>query len=193
MRHEAERIFVRPLVETDVDENYLSWFRDTDVTAFLEARNLSREDVLRYIERGRQSGEYFMFAICDLSTGRHIGNLKLGPIDAKHRISDLVTVIGDKEFWGKGLATEAIRVGNQIAFEQYDIRKLTGGMYADNVGSLKCYTRAGWVEEARLVGQYILGGKVMDRIVVSCFNPKYFETRDGRVVAIEATGEPAQP
>lgn len=108
-----------------------------------------------------------MYAICLKEDGRHIGNLKIGPIEWKHGTSDLVTVIGDREQWGKGFATEAIKLGNKIAFEKYNIRKLSGGMYASNVPSIKAYTNAGWIIEGRLFNHYVHSGKFEDRVIVS--------------------------
>ena len=86
-----------------------------------------------------------------------------------------MVVIGDKNYWGKGLATEAIKLANKIAFDKYKIRKLSGGMYSDNIASIKCYTKAGWIVEGTLKWHYILNEKVMHRVCVSCFNPNYFD------------------
>jgi RimJ/RimL family protein N-acetyltransferase len=47
-------------------------------------------------------------------------------------------------------------------------------MYENNISSIKCYTRAGWYIEGRLKGYYLVDGKSMDRVLVSCLNPKYF-------------------
>lgn len=176
----SERLYLRELVEADINDNYLNWFKDEKVISFLEAKNLTRESVLEYMNYGITTGTYFMYAICDKQNDKHIGNVKVGNIDLKHNISDLVTVIGDTNYWGKGLGTEIIKLGNQVAFEKHNIRKLTGGMYEDNIGSIKAYTRAGWVIEARFVGHYQLNGKIMDRVAVSCFNPKYFYMNDGQ-------------
>ncbi len=170
----GERIFLRELQHRDVTERYLSWFKDDIVTQFLEAKNLTYDDVVNYMDHGRETKTYFMYAICMRDDDLHIGNLKVGTINRKHMISDLVVMIGDRDYWGKGLATEAILLGNKLAFEIYDIRKLTGGMYSNNIASIKCYKKAGWVEEARLRGHYILNNKVVDRVCISCFNPRYF-------------------
>jgi len=48
-------------------------------------------------------------------------------------------------------------------------------MFRGNIGSVKAYTRAGWVIEGVLKGQYLVDGKAEDRILVACFNPKYFD------------------
>ena len=170
----SDRLFVRELVESDVTDIYLDWFSNEKVVWFLEVKNLTKESAIKHLNLGKDTGTYYMYAICDIKNDQHIGNMKIGPIDLKHNISDLVIVVGDTEYWGKGLGTEIIKLGNYVAFSKHNIRKLTGGMYEDNIGSIKAYTRAGWVEEGRLVGHYQLNGRVMDRVLVSYFNPKYF-------------------
>jgi len=173
--YESERLLLKELEEEHIDERYLSWFQDDKVTEFLEARSLSRQSVIDYIRYGKESNTYYMYAIISKDRSKHIGNLKIGPIEWKNRISDLVTVIGDREHWGKGFATEAIKLGNRIAFKIHDLRKLSGGMYSDNIASIKCYLKAGWIIEAVLQGHYILNGIILDRVCVSCFNPEYFD------------------
>lgn len=79
---------------------------------------------------------------------------------------------------GKGLASEAIKLGNQLAFSVYGIRKLYGGMYVSNVASIKAYIRAGWLIEGRLKGFYQVGERNEDRILVGCFNPQYFSKEE---------------
>lgn len=177
---ESERLLLKELKEKHIDDRYLSWFQDEEVTKFLEAKNLTRQSVIDHLRNGKETNTYFMYAIISKDSSKHIGNLKVGPIQWKHRVSDLVTVIGDRNYWGKGLATEAIKMGNRIAFEIHDLRKLSAGIYSDNVASIKCYQKAGWIIEAVFQGDLILNGKILDRICVSCFNPKYFHSGDIR-------------
>jgi len=173
------KIFLRELTEFDITDNYLTGFKDDDVLAFLEVdgKNLTKESVLEYINYGLKTDSYFMYAVCLTETNKHIGNLKVGPINKKHMLSDLITVIWDKDQWGKGLATIAIKLGNKLAFDKHNIRKLTGGIYENNIGSIKAYTKAGWFVEGKLQNHYMENGKLLDRVIVSCFNPCYLETK----------------
>jgi RimJ/RimL family protein N-acetyltransferase len=172
------RVYLRDLTHDDVNESYLSWFRNNEVTSFLEVdgNSLTRQMVTDYIDEGKNSGSYFMYAICLKENNQHIGNLKVGPINHKHRVADLVCVIGDRSQWGKGLATDAIAQGNQLAFDTYDIRKLHGQIYADNIGSVKAYCKAGWIIEGVIEGRYLTPTGPMDQILVSCNNPKYLHS-----------------
>lgn len=176
MKYSAKRIYLRPLKLTDVTERYLDWLRDQEVKAFLEVdgNELKLDDIRSYILAGPASGDYYMYAICLKENDLHIGNVKVGPINQKHLIADLPVVIGDKEFWGKGLAVEAISLGNQIAFAEHGIRKLHGQIYRSNIGSIKAYCRAGWIIEGLIRGRYLVNGEAMDQVMVSCNNPDYF-------------------
>lgn len=173
IRVKGQLISLRDLTRDDITDRYLSWFRDGTVTQFLSARNLQRDDVIAYMDEGRRTGGYHMLALCDAATGLHIGNVKIGPIDRDHGTSDLVTVIGDRTFWGKGLATEAIALASQVAFKHFGIRKVCGSIIGNNVGSVKSYTRGGWHIECVRKGQYLVDGVLQDEIFVGCFNPEF--------------------
>ena len=167
----GQLVTLRDLTHDDITDRYLSWFRDDTVTQFLSARNLQRADVIAYMDEGRRSGQYHMLALCDAATSLHIGNVKVGPIDREHGTSDLVTVIGDRSFWGKGLATEAIALASQVAFKHFGVRKLCGSIIGNNVGSVKSYTRGGWHVDCVRKAQYLVDGVLQDEIFVGCFNP----------------------
>jgi RimJ/RimL family protein N-acetyltransferase len=169
------RLYLRELKASDVNENYLEWFNDNAVLKFLEVKKgqLTTESVIEYIENGRETKSYFMYAICTVEGDKHIGNIKVGPINYQHMTSDLVAVIGDTSQWGKGYGVEAIKLGNKLAFEKYNIRKLSGGIYSGNKGSVKAYTQAGWIIEGTLQNHFMNGHKYADKILVSCFNPAY--------------------
>jgi [ribosomal protein S5]-alanine N-acetyltransferase len=175
-RHdEGGRIYLRPLQHDDFDGRYLGWFADADVTRYLDARNITREEAVAHLEQGRQDNQWLMHAICRTRDDTHIGNLKIGPIRWRDGVSDLVTVIGDRSAWGHGYARAAISVGIAIAFDDLGLRKLSASIVADNVASLKAYQAAGFIEEARLKDQYRVerngSAALCDKIFVACFNP----------------------
>lgn len=174
---ETSRVELRPLSADDITDRYIAWFRDPVVIEYLDSSHFEKEDTIRYIQQGLDTRTYFMHAIVDRSTGTHIGNVKIGPINWKHRFCDLITVIGDRAYWGKGYATEAIRAGIALAFDTYDMRKISAGIASGNEGSLKAYTRAGFVVEGVLKGQFLIGTSVRDRIEIGCFNPAYFPSQ----------------
>lgn len=170
-------VFLRPLEEDDITERYVSWFADPEVTRFLEARNISRQDAVDYLRAGRRSGAYAQYAVCRAEDGVHVGNVKIGPIKARDAVSDLVTVIGDRSAWGKGVATAAIKQAIELAFTRHGIRKLSASIDSLNVGSVNAYTRAGMAIEGVLPGMFLHkvdgGYETSDKVYVGCFNPAF--------------------
>jgi [ribosomal protein S5]-alanine N-acetyltransferase len=175
-KFETERIFIQEISVEDIDDQVMSWFKDEELMRFYTSskKEITKNDLIASIEAGRKDENLITFGLFTKENNRLIGTLKLGPVHKIHKTSDLVILIGDRNYLGKGLAVEAIQLGNKVAFEKFDIRRLQGGMYVSNIPSIKAYTRAGWIIEGRLKGYYQVDGHNEDRILVSCLNPKYF-------------------
>ena len=177
MISEQSSVSLRPLTEDDITDAYLGWFRDEDVTRFLEARNITREDAVSHLRSGAETNAWHIYAICTGDGMSHVGNLKIGPIHWKHRTSDMVTVIGDRAAWGKGFARDAIRQGIGLAFGKYALRKLSASIDSSNLGSIKAYTAAGFEIETVLKDQFMSEGPdgitLSDKVYVACFNPNF--------------------
>jgi RimJ/RimL family protein N-acetyltransferase len=169
------------LEERHIDDTYVSWFDNSDghLNYYTgSGRTFTREVILEDFKKGKESGDWFYYLIQDCD-GKSIGNIKIGPIDHRNKTSDLVCLIGNRNFLGKGIAVKAISLANRIAFKEYDIRRLHSGIYASNIPSIKAYTKAGWFIEATLKGYYWKDGKSEDRICIACLNPKYFPKANG--------------
>ena len=170
-------IKLRPLVVNDINEEYCSWYTNDDghLDYFTgSGRKFDRAVLLEDFEKGRQSGSHIYYLI-ESADGESIGNVKIGPIDKRNQTSDMVCLMGNRAFVGKGIASRAISLANQIAFSRYEIRRLHGGMHATNMASIKAYTRAGWFIEATMRGYYLIGDEAVDRVCVACLNPSYFQ------------------
>lgn len=180
MKIQGDRIYLKEIDEKEIDERVIKWFEDEELMKFYSnsKMKITKEGLLASINEGKRTGFNITYGIYDNDKDIIIGTMKLGPIMKAHRISDLVALIGDRDYLGKGLSVEAISLGNKLAFDVFDLRKLYGGMYLSNVPSIKAYTRAGWIIEGRLKGFYEVEGKNEDRLLVGCFNPKYFSEEE---------------
>ena len=165
---EGKNIFLREVRENDVNDNYYSWLNNSEVNQYLETRYFprSKENILSYVKHmDGQSNEIFL-AICDKKSGIHIGNIKLGPINWIHRYADISLLIGDQEFWGKGIATEAIRLVTEFGFYTLNLHKVKAGCYEKNQGSAKAFEKVGFVREGLLKKQWIVNGAFFDEILM---------------------------
>lgn len=164
----GERIFIRLLSEDDVTGEYLNWLRDVEVIRFLESRwkTFTLEDLKQYVRNINNSHHDYIFGIFLLDTGKHIGNIKIGSINFIHRFGDIGLLIGDKNYWGKGYGTEAIKLATGYAFEDLNLRCLIAGMYSNNVGSYKAFLKAGYEQVGVYKKKALFNGSYVDEIIM---------------------------
>jgi RimJ/RimL family protein N-acetyltransferase len=153
----GQRVSLRPVSLDDCTERYVGWLRDPEVNQYLETRWIEQtlESVRAYVSAVLQDPSSHMMAITDAQTGRHIGNIKIGPIRKHHNYADLSYFIGDRDFWGRGYATEAIQLATRLGFERLELHRLQAGIYASNVGGSRALEKAGFVRDAVLHRQLL--------------------------------------
>jgi ribosomal-protein-alanine N-acetyltransferase len=161
------------LTPDDVTEDYVSWLNDSAVNQFLECR--FQENTLAstraFVAEALASHHSLFLGIrfqltTDDPSRRHVGNIKLSPIDEHHRTGEIGILIGDRAAWGKGVATAAIELLCDIARTQLSLRKITAGCYAANVGSQRAFEIAGFAVEAVRKHQVLLNGVPEDVVLM---------------------------
>ena len=164
------RLRLRPLAARDVTARYLGWLQDPQVNGFLETRFSAQSlaSISAFVEAVNARADEFLFGIFLRARERHIGNIKVGPINAHHRIADVSLFIGEHDCWGQGYGTEAIAAVSRHAFDALGVRKLCAGMYAPNVASTRAFLRVGYREECRRPAHYLLEGAPCDIVELGC-------------------------
>ncbi|MBI2524605.1 MAG: GNAT family N-acetyltransferase [Candidatus Rokubacteria bacterium] len=170
----GERVYLRAVQQSDAGETYGGWLNDPEVTRYTESRFFpTTADKLReYVRALEGSRDSIFLAIVDRRTQQHVGNIKLGPIDWIHRLGDIGLLIGDKSVWGRGYATEAIRLVSDYAFRRLNLHKLTAGCYSTNLGSIRAFEKAGFHEEARRPRHYYSEGAYVDLVYLAAMNER---------------------
>ena len=148
----GNRVELSPVQIQDVNDQYLLWLNDVEVNKFLETRWISQtlETVVAHIEKVSSSSTEVLLKIVIAAEGMHIGNIKIGPIDVNNKSAELSYFIGDKSFWGKGYATEAINLCVDYCFETLGLHKVQAGCFEKNIGSQKALLKSGFELEGRL-------------------------------------------
>ena len=160
----STRLCLRALEHSDLNATYLSWLNDPEVNRYLETRFLpqTQEALQAYWQAHRDDPASPWFAICLVGDGRHIGNIKLGPIQWLHRRADLSLFIGERSCWGQGYAREAIAMVRDWGFRELDLQKLNAGIYAGNTGSRRAFEKCGFELEGTLREEAVSGGQRLD-------------------------------
>ena len=83
-----------------------------------------------------------------------------------HHEVELGIVIGEKEFWGKGYATEAIKLMASYAFDTLNLHKITAGCYVSNEGSKRAFQKAGFEVEGIRKSHCFCHGSYIDTVLL---------------------------
>lgn len=148
----SERLFFRSLTQSDVTEKYVGWLNDPGINRFLETRFSvhTLETCSTFVAETNADPQSYLFGIFDRNTGYHIGNIKLGFIKPVHQSGQISLFIGDKGYWRRGIATEAISTITNWAFYSLNLERVEAGCYDENIGSLRAFLKAGYTVEGYL-------------------------------------------
>lgn len=167
-------IHLRMLNLEDVTRSYFEWFSDDEVMRFLEVRfNPPKcvSDLKKFVSTVNDSQDSMMAGIFLNSSLHHIGNIKIGSINKNHATADIGYLIGERSAWGKGYASQAIKLMVFYAFSDLNLIKLTAGCSQGNEGSRKALLKAGFFQEGLLSSQLIVDGRRRDVYQMGILNP----------------------
>ncbi len=130
----GERIDLRPLVEADADGPYVSWFNDAETCRgnSHHVRPYSAADARAYIARVAAAPDQLVLAIERREDGRHIGNIALQAINPVYRTAELSIMVGERDAWGQGYASEAARLLCDHGFRALNLNRIACGTFAAN-------------------------------------------------------------
>lgn len=160
----TERLQLRCLDAGDCGDQYLAWMADPGVQRFLESRGSSHtaDSLQAYVARLNASGDSLLLGMFERHGHRHIGNIKLGSIDRRHERASLGLMIGDRDAWGRGFGTEAVRAVCSYAISALGLKKIVAGIYDGNAASQRLFEQAGFQEDARLSRHAVFEGRRID-------------------------------
>lgn len=163
---EGERVSLRLVTLEDCGERYRGWLADPEVNRYLETRYAEQtpEMIRGFVASMLASTHSYLFAICERASRRHVGNVKIGPVNAHHSFADVSYFVGDREAWGKGYGTEAVRLVTRFGFERLGLHRCQAGFYESNVGSQRVLEKAGYAREAVLVKQLRIEDRWEDHV-----------------------------
>jgi RimJ/RimL family protein N-acetyltransferase len=84
--------------------------------------------------------------------------------DIYRRSAEIGYWLGE-EFWGRGIASEAVRALTEWAFDNFDLRRIYAGVLEWNPASMRVLEKAGYQFEARLRQAITKEGQTMDDFI----------------------------
>lgn len=168
VRLEGELVLLRPRVDEDLPL-FARWHSDPEVRHWLHMSEMPTQSL--EVERQRWSvarnDPTRVSFVIETLDGVPIGNIGLIGIDAAHRRAELGIAIGEKDHWGRGYGTDAMRVIVRFAFEVLDLRRVELITDADNERGIRAYEKCGFVREGVLRAKRLRYGEPLDMLMMS--------------------------
>lgn len=158
------------------DPAYYGWLRDMDVVRYIGRDELLEgipfSEVEDYVKQLWANDNCWFLAVYHAKSGTFIGTAKINFLNERGRrngIADIGIMLGERDFWGQGLATDVLRTVSKFAFDKLGARKLSAGAMAPNAAVVRAFLRVGYVEEGRLRRYLSIGGDYCDHVLLGCF------------------------
>lgn len=164
---QGKRVLVRTFTDRDLSETYVSWLNDSETMQYSNQRFLTHnmESVSNYF--GNFSGGPNVFlAIEDAQSGQHVGTMTVY-VQPHHHTADVGILLGER---GKGYGSEAWCLVIDWLLNICQVRKVTAGTLAGNLGMLSLMEQAGMQHEATRASQELVGGEPQDVLYFSKFH-----------------------
>lgn len=147
--------------------NELFGMNDYETNRFMETRwsTHNQETITAFVQSIRQSQDSYLFAIIENKSCKHIGNIKIGPINKRYGYADISYFIGDPDFRGLGLAKDAVEVICKFGFSELMLHRIQAGVIVGNPASEEVLLSCGFQLEGRLRDKFVVEGHYADHLL----------------------------
>lgn len=123
------------------------------------------EDATSFLDLATNGSLGNVFGIYKNNT--FVGCCSLIPQYDVYRINAEIGYWIGEPYWGKGYATEAVRLLIKFAFEELDLLRIYAKIYEYNIGSMKVLEKTSFEKEAIIKSSVIKEGQIVDEHLYS--------------------------
>ncbi|MEP6895719.1 MAG: GNAT family protein [Chloroflexota bacterium] len=160
------------------------WHRDTEFHRLADgdaAELISEKRIKEQGEKFAENGfnpERYPFSIRALSDDKLIGFLGLW-LNLIHSEAWVGIGIGEREYWGKGYGTDAMKLAVQYSFLELGLQRVSLGLHAYNPRALKSYEKVGFRLEGRTRQDVLREGRRTDTLWMGILRDEWLQMQNG--------------
>ncbi|MFF8958897.1 GNAT family N-acetyltransferase [Streptomyces sp. NPDC014894] len=163
----GELVGLRALEPSDAEALW-RWNHDPEVMRWMDdghPQSLARTRA-SLEERPRNAYGDVLLGIEATEDARLIGLIRLRDAEPETGCADLDVYLGEKEYWGRGFATDAMRRACRYGFEDMRLHKISLTVVTENHAARRVYEKVGFVEEGRLRSVFRRDGRWYDQFAM---------------------------
>jgi RimJ/RimL family protein N-acetyltransferase len=169
------RVRLRPLRSDDADDLFALHSDPRVMRYWSHTAWTAREQAVARIaqlERDRAGAEFYTWATTIEAADRLVGTVSLFAINRAHHRADIGYALAP-DTWGRGYATDALRLAIAFAFETIDLARLEADIDPRNEASCRLVERVGFVREGLLRQRWHVAGEVTDSAMFGLLRAEY--------------------
>jgi len=161
---------------------FAKWGRDSEFVRLLDsdpARLLSVDKYKEWFEKDlveQQKNDELFFLIRTLEEDLTIGLIGLNGIQWVHGDAWVGIGLGEREYWGEGYGTDAMRILQRYAFEELNLHRLSLSVFEYNSRAIRSYEKVGFVIEGRVRQFLNRDGRRYDMIFMGILRDEWKES-----------------
>ena len=183
--YKGELVRLSAIDADELGKAFSKWDRDSEFVRYLNsgiARTVSHKKEKEWIEKDLQEqsiSEHF-FSIRGLADDRLLGIIDLYVANWPARDTFVGIGIGDREFWGKGYGTDAMKVILRYAFTEINMNRVSLTVFEYNPRAIRSYEKVGFLHEGRVRGLLNKEGKRWDMLLMGILREEWKERYDNK-------------
>jgi RimJ/RimL family protein N-acetyltransferase len=161
----GKSVLLRAMEPADAEALW-RWNHDPDVMRWMDADYPQTQDRVRTWLRERPRNDYGDVLFGVEAGGTLIGLVRLHGAEPETGCADLDVYLGEKDHWGRGHGTDAVRTACRYGFEKMRLHKVSLTVVAEHEAARHVYRSVGFVEEGRLRQVFRRDGRWHDKITM---------------------------
>ncbi len=157
---------------------FTKWMNDREILQYLLMyKPMTLEVEEKWFDQMIKQEGTILFSILTRSSTEEeklIGNVDIG-IDHRNGVGSLGIIIGEKDYWGQGYGTEALRLLITYAFDTLNLQKVEIEVFSSNPRALACYKKVGFIEEGLKRRRYYIRGQYIDAIQLGMLKEEFHD------------------
>jgi RimJ/RimL family protein N-acetyltransferase len=176
----------------ELGKNFSRWGRDSEFKRLLDfdpARLHSTKATREWMEKHMEAEkDTFWFSIRTLGEDRLLGDIDLSVINWGSRDAFVGLGIGERDFWGKGYGTDAMKLVLRYAFLELNLRRVTLNVFEYNERAIRSYEKAGFRLEGSQRQAIQREGRRWDMVYMGILREEWMEHNQNAPSAVEDGG-----
>lgn len=158
--------------ESDLIDSYVGWLNDSTVVRYSNQRfhHHTADSSLQYLQSIKHADAIFI-GIKDHQTKSLIGTMTVY-FNRCHQTADMGIMLGNKDYWGKGIGQQAWGLLLDCLLTQAVVRKVTGGTLSCNHGMVSIMKKVKMIPDGIRVSQELVEGQLHDIVHFAAFRER---------------------